>query len=210
MHQKDPVLGYVAEGMYIQVRHLVRSAIPAFTKTRVEENKMSGQKITPFLWFEDKAEEAAKFYVSLFNSNPKKRQESKIEAVALYDEAGAEASGRPAGSVMTVSFKLDGQRFTAINGGPQFKFTSAVSFVVDCETQEEVDHFWDSLSEGGEEGVCGWINRDRFGITWQVVPGSLPEYLGDQDKEKAGRVMRAMLKMKKIDISQLKMAYEGN
>lgn len=160
------------------------------------------QKITPFLWFEDKAEEAANFYVSLFN-------DSKILSVTRYNEESANVSGRPAGSVMTVAFRLAGQEFVAINGGPHLQFSGAVSFVVNCETQEEVDYFWEKLSEGGEEGVCGWINRDKFGVTWQVVPLALPEMLQDKDPEKAKRVMAAMLQMKKIDIGELRRAYEG-
>ena len=159
------------------------------------------QKITPFLWFDDKAEEAAKFYTSIFKN-------SKIGKMIRYDEEAAQASGRPAGSVMTVEFQLEGQEFVALNGGPHFKFTEAVSFVVNCETQEEVDYFWSKLSAGGEESRCGWL-KDRFGLSWQVVPIVLMEMLADKDTAKAKRVMHAMLQMDKIDIPILKKAYDG-
>ncbi len=127
------------------------------------------QKITPFLWFDDQAEEAAKFYTSIFPN-------SKIFNVARYDEAGAKASGRPAGSAMTVEFELEGQKFVALNGGPVFKFTEAISFVVNCESQEEVDKYWEKLTEGGEEGQCGWL-KDKFGLSWQIVPTALSDML---------------------------------
>ena len=160
------------------------------------------QKITPFLWFDNQAEEAANLYVSLFKN-------SKITDASRYDEAGAKVSGRPAGSVMTISFELDGQQFTALNGGPIFKFTEAVSFQVDCETQEEVDRLWNKLTaDGGEEGQCGWL-KDKFGLSWQIVPRALGEMLGDKDPAKAQRVMQAMLQMKKIDVPTLRRAYEG-
>jgi predicted 3-demethylubiquinone-9 3-methyltransferase (glyoxalase superfamily) len=159
------------------------------------------QRITPFLWFADDAEEAVKFYVSIFKN-------SKIGSVTRYDEEGAKAAGRPKGSVMTVPFELDGQEFTALNGGPYFKFTEAISFVVNCETQEEVDDFWEKLSAGGQEVQCGWL-KDRFGVSWQVVPRALVEMLQDKDPEKSRRAMAAMLTMKKIDIAALKRAYEG-
>ena len=159
------------------------------------------QKITPFLWFDDHAEEAVKFYTSIF-------KDSKIAGVTRYDEEGAKVSGRPKGSVMTVAFELDGQEFVALNGGPLFKFTEAVSFVVNCETQKEVDHFWEKLSAGGEEVQCGWL-KDRYGLSWQVTPTILTEMLQDEDAERAKRVMAAMLKMKKIDIDALKRAYDG-
>ena len=158
------------------------------------------QKITPFLWFDDQAEEAVKFYVSLFKN-------SKIGGITRFDEAGAAASGRPKGSVMTVEFQLEGQEFTALNGGPNFKFTEAVSFVVNCDTQEEVDRFWGKLSEGGKESQCGWL-KDRYGLSWQVVPTVLTEMIQDKDPAKAKRVMEAMLKMHKLDIRTLKQAYE--
>jgi predicted 3-demethylubiquinone-9 3-methyltransferase (glyoxalase superfamily) len=160
------------------------------------------QKITPFLWFDDQAEEAAKFYVSIFKN-------SKIVSVNRYDEEGAKAAGRPKGSVMTVAFELDGQEFTALNGGPIFKFTEAISFVVHCETQNEVDHFWQKLTAGGQEVQCGWL-KDRFGVSWQVVPNALIEMLQDKDPQKSKRVMAAMLKMKKIDIDGLKKAYAAS
>ncbi|HET8576357.1 MAG TPA: VOC family protein [Methylomirabilota bacterium] len=159
------------------------------------------QRITPFLWFDHQAEEAAKLYVSIFKN-------SRIGSVTRYDEEASRAAGRPKGSVMTVAFELDGQEFTALNGGPMFKFTEAISLVVNCETQDEVDHFWRKLSDGGEEVQCGWL-KDRFGVSWQVVPVSLVEMLQDADPEKARRVMGAMLKMKKIDIGGLRKAYEG-
>jgi predicted 3-demethylubiquinone-9 3-methyltransferase (glyoxalase superfamily) len=159
------------------------------------------QKITPFLWFDTQAEDAVNFYVSIFRN-------SKIRSIARYDEEAAKASGRPKGSVMTVAFELNGQEFVALNGGPLFKFTEAISFVVNCETQEEVDHFWEKLSAGGQEVQCGWL-KDRFGVSWQVVPTVLVEMLQDKDPLKARRVMGAMLKMKKIDVEALKRAYEG-
>ncbi len=161
------------------------------------------QKITPFFWFDTQAEEAAKFYVSVFPN-------SKIIVTTHYDEAGAKASGMKAGGVMTVGFELNGQKFTAINGGKpkgwNTEFTGAISFVINCEDQAEVDHYWEALGEGGQTGVCGWIYRDKFGITWQVVPTILPKLLSDPDKEKAGRAMKAMLQMTKIDIAGLEKA----
>ncbi len=158
------------------------------------------QRITPFLWFDTQAEEAANFYISIFPN-------SKIRGVTRYDEAGEKVAGRPRGSVMTVPFELDGQEFVALNGGPVFTFTEAISFVVNCETQEEVDRFWNRLSAGGQEVQCGWL-KDRFGVSWQIVPTVLPEMLQDPDPEKAKRVMAAMLKMIKIDIAALKRAYD--
>ena len=160
------------------------------------------QKITPFLWFDDKADEAANFYVSLFKN-------SKITGTTRYDEKAAEASGRPKGTVMTVEFQLEGQEYVALNGGPHFKFTEAVSFVVNCETQDEVDKFWEKLSEGGEKSQCGWL-KDRYGLSWQVVPTVLSEMLTDRDPVRAKRVMEAMLKMRKLDIQTLKQAYDQN
>ena len=159
------------------------------------------QKISLCLWFDSQGEEAARFYTSIFKN-------SRMGHVARYDEAAAKAAGRPQGSVMTVEFELDGQRFMALNGGPLFKFTEAMSLVVNCETQTEVDHFWEKLSAGGQEVQCGWL-KDRFGVSWQIVPTILPEMLQDKDPEKAKRVMTAMLKMKKIDIDALKQAYGG-
>jgi len=155
------------------------------------------RKITPFLWFETQAEEAANFYVSIFDN-------SRIVKIARYGEAGP----GPKGSVMTVDFALDGQEFIGLNGGPQFKFTEAISFSVDCKTQEEVDRFWARLSEGGEEGPCGWV-KDKYGLSWQINPTILGEMLNDPDPEKSQRVMRAMLEMKKIDIAGLQKAYDG-
>ncbi|MDQ3890514.1 MAG: VOC family protein [Actinomycetota bacterium] len=152
------------------------------------------QKITPCLWFDTEGEEAATFYTSIFPN-------SRIVDVARYGSAGP----RPAGTVMTVTFELDGQRFVALNGGPEFTFNEAISFQVSCEGQEEVDVFWNALSEGGEEGPCGWL-KDKFGVSWQIVPTVLPELLADPDREKSQRVMRAMLEMKKIQIEALERA----
>jgi predicted 3-demethylubiquinone-9 3-methyltransferase (glyoxalase superfamily) len=159
------------------------------------------QRITPFLWFDDQAEEAVNFYVSVFDN-------SRVRGVTRYDDASSRAAGRPAGSVMTIDFELDGQAFTALNGGPHFTFTEAISFVVSCRTQDEVDHFWQALSAGGQEVQCGWL-KDRFGVSWQIVPIVLPEMLQDRDPEKARRVVAAMLQMKKISIDGLRRAYEG-
>jgi predicted 3-demethylubiquinone-9 3-methyltransferase (glyoxalase superfamily) len=151
-------------------------------------------EITPCLWFDTEGEEAAKLYTSVFPN-------SKILNISRYGEAGP----RDAGTVMTVDFELEGQKFLALNGGPEFKFSEAISFQVSCETQDEVDMFWGKLSEGGEEGPCGWL-KDRFGLSWQIVPTALPRLLGDPDQEKAQRVMAAMLKMRKIDIAELERA----
>jgi len=167
------------------------------------------QKISPFLWFDTKAEEAANFYVSVFNGNPRRKIKSKLGKISRYDASGAKASGRPLGSVMIASFSLEGQEFTALNGGMYFKFSGAISFVVDCKTQEEVDYFWEKLGEGGETGQCGWINRDKFGVTWQIVPSALEKYLSDPNPKKSEKVMQAMLKMTKIEIDGLKKAYDG-
>ena len=155
------------------------------------------QKITPFLWFDTQAEEAAKFYASVFPN-------SKILKTARYGEAGP----GPKGSVMTVEFELDGQRMIALNGGPPFKFTEAISLVVDCKDQKEVDHYWNRLLQGGKESQCGWL-KDRYGLSWQIVPTVLGELLSAPDAKKAKRVMEAMLKMKKIDIAALKSAAEA-
>ncbi len=157
---------------------------------------MSLQKITPFLWFDHQAEEAARFYVSIFPN-------SKVAKVVRYGAAGP----GPPGSAMTVAFELEGQSFVALNGGPHFKFTEAVSFVVNCLTQEEVDSYWEKLSAGGSEVQCGWL-KDQFGLSWQIVPTALPELLSDPDPEIAQRVMKAMLKMKKLDIRALQEARE--
>lgn len=155
------------------------------------------QKITPFLWFDGRAEEAMNFYVSVFRN-------SQVLSVVRFGEAGP----GPQGSVMTASFSLDGEEFVALNGGPQFTFTPAVSFVINCETQEEVDHYWDKLCEGGAPNQCGWLT-DKFGVSWQVVPRAMVEMLSDRDKQKSQRVMKAMLQMTKLDIGILKRAYDG-
>ena len=155
-------------------------------------------KITPFLWFDTQAEDAAKLYVSVFKN-------SKIVNVARYGAAGP----GPAGSVMTVEFELDGNRFIALNAGPRFKFTEAISFVVDCKTQQEVDHYWSKLSAGGREDACGWL-KDKFGLSWQITPSSLGPMMSDPDPAKAKRVMEAMLQMKKIDIAALERARAGS
>jgi len=154
------------------------------------------QKITPFLWFNDNAEEAVNFYASVF-------KDSKIMNMVRYGEAGP----GPKGQVMTASFQLNGQDFIALNGGPLFKFTEAISFVVNCLTQEEVDEYWDKLSKGGEKSRCGWL-KDKFGLSWQVVPTILSKLLGDKDAEKSKRVMSAMMQMDKIDIAKLEQAYD--
>lgn len=156
-------------------------------------------KITPFLWFDDKAEEAAKFYTSIFPN-------SRIVKVARYGEAGAKASGREKGSVMTVVFELDGQEFIALNGGPDFTFTPAVSFVVNCATQKEIDDLWEKLCDGGEPVECGWL-KDRYGLSWQVVPADIEDMISDPDTERSERVMQAVILMKKLDIAELKKAY---
>jgi predicted 3-demethylubiquinone-9 3-methyltransferase (glyoxalase superfamily) len=154
-------------------------------------------KIKPFLWFDDQAEEAMNFYTSIFKN-------SKVGTVSRYPEG---APG-PAGKVMSATFQLEGQEFMALNGGPLFKFTEAISFFVNCETQEEVDELWAKLSAGGKESQCGWL-KDKFGLSWQIIPSSLGKMLGDKDREKAKRVMQAMLKMKKIDIAALQRAYDN-
>jgi len=153
------------------------------------------QKITPFLWFDGKAEEAMNFYVAIFKN-------SKILSVTRYGEAGP----GPKGTVMTAKFELDGQAFVALNCGPQFTFTGAISFVVNCETQQEVDELWEKLSEGGQKSRCGWL-KDKYGLSWQVVPTALVEMLQDKDPKKSNRVMQAMLQMDKIDIETLRRAY---
>ncbi len=159
------------------------------------------QKIAPCLWFNTEAEEAAKFYVSVFKN-------SKINTVAHYPDEGREIHGKEAGSVMVVDFEIAGQKFVALNGGPQFTFDEAVSFQVYCESQAEVDHYWKKLTEGGQEGPCGWL-KDRYGLSWQVVPVALLQMMLDPDARKSARVMKAFLHMKKFDIDALKRAYEG-
>jgi predicted 3-demethylubiquinone-9 3-methyltransferase (glyoxalase superfamily) len=157
------------------------------------------QKITPTLWFDNQAEEAANFYVSIFKN-------AKIGNITRYGEAAAEISGKPKGSVMTITFQIEGQEFTALNGGPQFKFTEAISLLVNCDTQQEVNELWEKLSQDGEEGPCGWL-KDKYGVSWQVVPCILDEMIRDPDPVKAERVMKAMLQMQKIDIAGLQQAY---
>jgi predicted 3-demethylubiquinone-9 3-methyltransferase (glyoxalase superfamily) len=161
------------------------------------------QKLTPFLWFDNQAEEAAKFYVSIF-------KKSKVGKITRYSEAGAKVSGRAKGTAMIVSFRIEGQDFTALNGGPHFTFTEAISFVVNCRTQKEVDHYWEALSKGGDVNAqqCGWL-KDKYGVSWQIVPEAVGKMLGDRDPAKAGRVMQAILQMKKIIIADLKRAYES-
>ncbi len=160
------------------------------------------QKITPFLWFDNQAEEAAKFYTTVFKN-------SKVGRILRYDETSAKAAGRPAGSVLTIEFEIGGQKFTALNGGPQFKFNESVSFVVNCETQNEVDYFWEKLTAGGgQESECGWL-KDKFGLSWQITPTVLIDMLNDKNLNKAERVMKAMMQMQKIEINKLKAAYAG-
>lgn len=164
---------------------------------------MEIQKITPCLWFDNQAEEAANFYTSIFPN-------SGITSISRYTEAGQEVHGRPPGSVMVVAFELEGQSFTALNGGPVFKFNEAISFQISCDNQEEVDHYWNQLSEGGDKNAqqCGWL-KDKYGASWQVVPAILPQLLSDSDRGKANRTMEAMLRMKKLDIKQLQQAAAG-
>ena len=155
------------------------------------------QKITPFLWYDNNAEEAVSLYISVFKN-------SKITDITRYGDAGP----GPKGSVMTIAFQLEGQDFIALNGGPMFKFTEAISLSVDCKTQQEVDELWEKLSAGGQPGQCGWL-KDKFGLSWQIVPSALVEMLQDQDAEKSNRVMQAMMQMRKIDIARLRRAYEN-
>ena len=158
------------------------------------------QKITPFLWFDDQAEEAVNFYTSLFKN-------SKIGRIFRNTEEVAEKTGGSVGSVLTIEFEIEGQKFVALNGGPLFNFNESVSFVINCETQEEVDYFWEKLTaDGGEESACGWL-KDKFGLSWQITPTVLIDMLNDSDEKKSGRVMQAMLQMQKIDIKALKDAY---
>ena len=160
------------------------------------------QKITPFLWFNNEAEEAAKFYTSTFKN-------SRIGKIARYDDAASKASGRPAGSVMTVAFKLNGQDFVALNGGPHFKFTEAISLVVNCDTQAELDRYWKKLTSGGGKSVqCGWL-KDKYGLSWQIVPTILGKLAADKDRAKANRVMQVVMTSVKLDIKKLKQAVKG-
>ncbi|WP_186041083.1 VOC family protein [Burkholderia gladioli] len=161
------------------------------------------QRITPFLWFDQEAEAAANFYVSVFD-------DSRITRVARYGKEGARAAGQPEGTVMTVAFELAGQGFSAINGGPVFRISPAVSFVVNCRTQDEIDRYWASLAEGGDAGAqqCGWL-KDRFGVSWQIVPVQLPALLGEADAARAGRVMAALMNMKKLDLAEMERAAAG-
>jgi predicted 3-demethylubiquinone-9 3-methyltransferase (glyoxalase superfamily) len=170
------------------------------------EGKLSmpkiAQKIAACLWFDTQAEDAAKFYTSVFKN-------SRIKRISRYGKAGREVHGKEAGSVMVVEFEIEGQTFTALNGGPQFKFDEAISFQVFCDTQDEIDYFWDKLSAGGREGPCGWL-KDRFGLSWQIVPSTLPRMMMDGDNAKSDRIMNAVLKMKKFDLETLQRAYAGH
>lgn len=173
-------------------------AVTESTQSARETGPAPAQKITPFLWFDKEAEEAANFYVSIFKN-------SKVLGVTRYGEAGP----GPAGSVMTATFQLEDQVFTGVNGGPHFKFTEAISFVIHCKTQEEVDHYWNGLTaDGGSESQCGWL-KDKFGMSWQVVPDTLLQMLKDPDPQKSQRALKAMLQMRKIDIAKLEEAYKG-
>ena len=163
--------------------------------------KMSAKTLIPCLWFDDEAEAAANHYASIF-------QDAKVGAISRYGKEGQDVHGKPPGSVMTVEFEIDGIKFLGLNGGPQFKFNEAVSFQILCESQAEVDHFWSKLSEGGQEGPCGWL-KDKFGLSWQVVPRILMDVLLDKDPDKSSRVMAALLTMKKIDIEPLRRAAAG-
>jgi predicted 3-demethylubiquinone-9 3-methyltransferase (glyoxalase superfamily) len=159
------------------------------------------QKISPFLWFDTEAEPAAKFYTSIFDN-------SRIKHISRYGKAGREVHGKEPGTVLTVEFEIENQTFIALNGGPQHKFSAAVSFQVSCETQGEIDYLWSKLSEGGEEGPCGWL-KDKYGLSWQIVPSVLPQMLTDSDSAKSERAMEALMRMKKFDIATLQRAYSG-
>jgi predicted 3-demethylubiquinone-9 3-methyltransferase (glyoxalase superfamily) len=165
------------------------------------KHKRISKKFTPHLWFEDNAEEAAKFYTSIFKN-------SRVIDITHYGESAAEVSGRPKGTVMTVTFELEGQQFIALNGGPIFKFSPAISFLVSCETQQEIDDLWEKLSEGGEQEQCGWL-KDKFGVSWQIVPSILGKMIHHKDVNKSERVIKAFLQMKKLDIQNLQKAYAG-
>ncbi|HEX6043661.1 MAG TPA: VOC family protein [Pyrinomonadaceae bacterium] len=170
---------------------------PRTSGSRNAETQPGNQKITTFLWFDNNAEEAAKFYTSVFKN-------AKIVNTTHYGNSGA----GPADRVMTVDFELDGQKFVALNGGPHFKFTEAISLMVNCDTQEEIDYFWEKLAEGGQHVECGWL-KDKFGLSWQIVPSALPELLDGADQQKVDRVMQAVMKMKKLDIEEMKKAARG-
>jgi predicted 3-demethylubiquinone-9 3-methyltransferase (glyoxalase superfamily) len=159
------------------------------------------QKVTPCLWFDTQAEEAANFYTSVFAN-------SRIKQISRYGNAGQDVHGKQAGSVMMVAFELEGQTFTALNGGPQFKFSEAISFQVMCDSQDEIDHFWEKLSDGGQEGPCGWL-KDKYGLSWQVVPSALPQLISQSSGDARDRVMSAVMKMKKFDLEALKQAQAG-
>jgi predicted 3-demethylubiquinone-9 3-methyltransferase (glyoxalase superfamily) len=169
----------------------------------MENTMISASKIAPCLWFDNQSEEAAKYYTGIFKN-------SRIVRISRYGKAGYEVHHRPAGSVMTVAFELEGQSFTALNGGPLFKFNEAISLQVNCANQQEVDYYWNRLGEGGDEKAqqCGWL-KDKFGVSWQIVPTVLPDMLADPDSARSQRAMEAMLKMKKIDIAKLTQAYAG-
>jgi predicted 3-demethylubiquinone-9 3-methyltransferase (glyoxalase superfamily) len=156
-------------------------------------------KIAPCLWFDTQAEEAAKFYCSVFKN-------SKLGRVSRFPDAGQDVHGKPAGSVMVAEFEIDGQHFVALNGGPQFRFDEAVSFQIYCETQDEIDYYWNALTQGGSEGPCGWL-KDKFGLSWQVVPSTLPEMMSGSDRAAAARVMNAFMQMKKLDLAEIERAY---
>lgn len=160
------------------------------------------RKITPCLWFDGQAEDAAKHYVSIFEN-------SKIGKISRYSDEGTDIHGRAPGSVMVVEFELEGQKFMGLNGGPQFTFSEAISFMIDCETQDEVDYFWEKLGEGGRGVACGWL-KDKFGLFWQVVPSVLPRMLSDGNAEQAARVTKAFMQMTKFDIAELQRAYDGS
>jgi predicted 3-demethylubiquinone-9 3-methyltransferase (glyoxalase superfamily) len=163
---------------------------------------IAGPKITACLWFDTQAEEAANFYLSVFKN-------SRIGKISRYGKAGQDVHGKKEGTVMTVEFELDGRPFVALNGGPQFKFTQAVSFQIFCDTQAEIDTYWDALTQGGQEGPCGWL-KDKYGLSWQVVASVIPKMMTDPDPKKSERVMTAFMKMKKFDLEKLMRAYEGN
>lgn len=163
---------------------------------------MNTQKITPFLWFDKNAEEAVNFYMTVFKNGT-------IKSTSRYNKESATATGQTESAVMTMAFTLNGQDFVALNGGPHFKFTEAVSFVINCQNQEEVDHYWNKLRAGGQESQCGWL-KDKFGLSWQVVPDRMVKMLQDKDPAKSKRVMHAMMQMKKIDLSKLEEAYAGS